>query len=218
MAEAKIALHALTAGLVLDRSVFVGQTVAEMQSTLVAIRSAPKKSITVIENGATFFTAANMLDLIKADDDHYKLIAEKAKVTLRDEDVTAIKTAEAAKKAIEASMIPPIPPYPFRPVPEGFVASQKFELTNNNRSLRRVGAVAYEYRVSLAGAQKLWASLSKYWVKGQTVPSFYTNVGTERRIVQEGDTVRIGCQNVQRFEIEQIALWQGWAFPEVAKK
>lgn len=218
MAEAKIALHALTAGLVLDRSVFVGQTVAEMQSTLVAIRSAPKKSITVIENGATFFTAANMLDLIKADNDHYKLIAEKAKVTLRDEDVTAIKTAEAAKKAIEASMIPPIPPYPFRPVPEGFVASQKFELTNNNRSLRRVGAVAYEYRVSLAGAQRLWNSVSKYWVKGQTVPSQYMNVGSERRIVQEGDTVRIGCQNVQRFEIEQIALWQGWAFPEVAKK
>lgn len=213
MAEAKIALHALTAGLVLDRSVFVGQTVTEMQETIASIRGAPKKTVTVIENGATFFTAANMLELIKADNDSYKLIAEKAKVTLRDEDVTAIKTAEAAKKAIEASMIPPIPPYPFRAVPDGWKASEKFQLVNNGRSLSRVGAQSGTYRVSIAGAQRLWARLSVYWLKGQTFPSQYVNVGTEHRVQQDGDQVRIGCQNAQRFEIEQIALWQGWTFP-----
>lgn len=215
MAEAKIALHTLKAGLVLDRSVFVGQTVSEMQATIDSTRNL-KARVTVIENGATFFTAANMLELIKANDDGYKLIAEKAKVTLRDEDVQAIKTAEAAKKAIEASMIPPVPPYPFRPVVDGWKANEKFQLVNNGRSLSRVGAASNNYRVSLAGAQRLWARLSVYWSKGQNFPSQYVNVGTEHRIQQEGETIHIGCQNVQRFEIEQIALWQGWTFPEKA--
>lgn len=215
MAEAKIALHVLAAGLVLDRSVFVGQTALEMGATLATLRVSPRKTLTVVENGITFFTASNMLDLIKANDDSYKLIAEKAKVTLRDEDVQAIQAAEAAKKVIEAAMIPPIPPYPFRAVPDGWKASEKFQFVNNGRSMSRVGASSATYRIGTAGAQRLWARISVYWLKGLTFPSQYVDVGTERRIQQNGDEVRIGCQSVQRFEIEQIALWQGWKFPDV---
>lgn len=219
MAEAKAALHVLTAGLVLDRSVFIGQSAAEMNTTLTTLRGiSSKKALTVIESGLVFFTAANMLQLIKSGNQDYRLIAEKAGITLNERDVQTIVAAEISKKVIEAAMTPPIPPYPFKPVPDGFVASEKFELTNNNRSIRRVGTAALEYRVSVAGAQRLWAYLSESWVKGRVPASQYMNVGSERRIVQEGDMIRIGCQNVQRFEIEQIALWQGWKFPEPVKK
>jgi hypothetical protein len=208
MAEAKIALHVLTAGLVLDRSVFVGQTVSEMQDTITAIRGAPKKVVTVIENGATFFTSANMLDLIKADNDAYKLIAEKAKVILRDDDVAAIKTAEAAKKAIEASMIPPIPPYPFAAVPDGFDIRKKFEICNAGKSLRRVGGY---HQLSLLQARVIFQYMSEAWVNNRIVNSKYIRGHLVHN--QAGGGYGIGCQEATRTEIEQIALWQGWEFP-----
>lgn len=208
MAEAKIALHVLNAGMVLDRSVFVGQTVSEMQATIAAVRSAPKKTVTVIENGATFFTAANMLTLIKANDDGYKLIAEKAKVTLRDDDVQAIKTAEAAQKAIEASMIPPIPPYPFATTPDGFDIRKKFGVCNGGKSLRRIGG---HHTLSLLQAQLIFRYMAEAWINNRLVDSKYFR---DHRVYSLGNgAYRIGCQEAQRYEIEQIALWQGWAFP-----
>lgn len=213
MAEAKIALHVLTAGLVLDRSVFVGQTVAEMKATIGSIRGAPKKAVTVIENANTFFTAANMLDLIKANDDGYKLIAEKAKVTLRDDDVAAIKAAESAKKAIEASMVPPKPPYPFADVPAGFNIRSKFEICNGGKSLRRIGG---HNTLSLLQGQLIWRYLADFWSKNQVVPSKYFR---DHRVFQlDNGRFRIGCQEAYRYEIEQLALWQGWAFPGSTSK
>jgi hypothetical protein len=209
---AKIALHVLASGMVLDRSVFVGQTVAEMKATLDTVKGARLKALTVIENGATFFTAANMLELIKASDQNYKLIAEKAGVTLRDDDVAAIVTAEATKKAIEAQMIPPIPPYPFATVPDGWKVTDYFELCNGDKSFRRKGRTE---SIGLVQAELIWRYLSEPWSKGGVIYSKYFR---DNRVCQEGDDIRVGCQRAKRFEIEQIAIWRGWKFPEPAKK
>lgn len=209
MAEAKIALIVLTTGLVLDRSVFVGQTVSEMQETIASIRGAPKKSVTVIENGATFFTASNMLALIKANDDTYKLIAEKAKVTLRDEQVQAIQTAEAAQKAIQAIMVPPLPPYPFAPVPDGFDVTKVFETCSSGRSLRRIGINSSS--LGLVQGELIWRYLSAAWAKNENFVSKYFR---DNRVCEENGWIRVGCQRAYRHEIEQIAVWQSWKFPE----
>lgn len=209
--EAKLALHVLAAGLVVDRSVLVTQTSAEITSLLDLVRATPKRSLLVIENANTFFTSANMLELIKANDDAYKLIAEKAKVTLRDDDVMAIRTAEVAKKAIEATMVPPVPPYPFAIVPTGYDVTKTFELCQAGRAFRRIGRTE---SIGLGQGELIWRYLSAYWVNGKAVESKYFR---DNRVFVEGDYIRVGCQRARRYEIEQIALWQGWKFPEAAK-
>lgn len=209
MAEAKIALHVLNAGLVLDRSVFVGQTVAEMQATLYQLRNTLKKGFTVIENANSFFTAANMLALIKADDNAYKLIAEKAGVTLRDDVVQSIKSAEIAIKAINDSMVAPLPPYPFSAVPADFDVTKKFELCNNGQSFRRVGGGAT--KLSLLQGELIWRYLSASWAVGRVPEAKYFR---DNRVSKHmDDQYRVGCQYVQRYEVEQIAVWRGWKFP-----
>lgn len=212
--EAKIALHVLAAGLVLDRSVFIGQNVAEMHATIVALRGAPKKSFTIIENGATFFTAANMLELIKANDDGYKLIAEKAGVAVTEDSIRAIQIAEVTSALIKKAMIPPIPPYPFAKTPDGFTGiDQKFEICNGGKSLRRVNG---HHTLGLVLAQLIWRYLSAAWAINKVAEDKYFR---EHRVCQrQGDLYRIGCQEINRYEIEQIALWQGWKFPEPATK
>lgn len=222
MTTAKVALHVLNAGMVLDRSVLVGQTVEEMKATVATLRASAnsRKTVTVIENGALFFTAANMLDIIKSGGDTYKLIAEKAGVTLRDEDVQAIVTAEATKKAIEASMVPPIPPYAFHPVPANWSIKTDLVIAKGERAYvqrrRNNGnGNSTTYRISLLQMKRVWGVASVRWQTksgSQTIADVKAGGYTRGARVWETH-VEIGCQTVQRYELEQLALHLGWDFP-----
>lgn len=222
MTTAKVALHVLNAGMVLDRSVLVGQTVEEMKATVATLRASAnsRKVVTVIENGALFFTAANMLDIIKSGGDTYRLIAEKAGVTLRDEDVQAIITAEATKKAIEASMVPPIPPYVFSQVPANWSIKTDLAVTNGARQSvkrRRANSMGNStaYSISVMQLKRIWAVAAPLWqtkTGTPTIPDVRAE-GYSRGAVVRESRVEIGCQTIQRYELEQLALHLGWDFP-----
>lgn len=223
--SAKIALHVLASGLVLDRSVLVTQTVAELDATVATLRASAnsKKPVTVIENGATFFTSGNMLDIIKSGGQNYKLIAEKAGVTLRDEDVQAIITAEATKKAIEKSMIPPLPPYTFAAIPAGWSVKSDLDFsTGKNTTVRRTrtnnAGNGVGYNISLLQLKRVWAIAAPRWQTGTGNSSLsVTAHGTYRTVYIRASSAEIGCQTVQRYELEQLALHLGWDFPAAAK-
>lgn len=223
----RVALIVLKAGLVLDRSALAGLTKTELDSTVAALRSSPhvKKRVTIIDSVASFFTASNMLDLIKANDDSYKLIAEKANVTLRDEQVQAIQAAEAAQKAIETAMIPPLPPYTFATIPADWSVAQDLNIIDGPRGrVRRrrnnQQGNGTSYALSLTQLKRLWTVASVYWQTKTgvyTVPGI-TSDGYTRSAVMELGRVQVGCQSIQRYELEQLALHLKWDFPTTATK
>lgn len=221
-AQDKSSLHVLNAGLVADRSVLIGLTSPEMASVFATLRMSvnTKKTLTVIDNGNTFFTSANMLELIKANDDKYRLIAEKAGVTLREEDIQAIQGAEAAKKAIEAAMIPPIPPYPFGPKPANWSVATDLTITTGNRAtVRRLrtnpNANGTGYSISVLQLKRIWAIASVRW-KTKTSVRHIGSIsadGYSRSGTVYDAHVEVGCQTIRRYELEQLALHLNWDFP-----
>lgn len=223
----RVALIVLKAGLVLDRSALAGLTKTELDSTVAALRSSPhaKKRVTIIDSVASFFSASNMLDLIKANDDSYKLIAEKANVTLRDEQVQAIQAAEAAQKAIETAMIPPIPPYPFAVIPASW--SVKTDLiigTGMRAGVRRrqsnSSGNGTTYTLSMVQLKRIWAIASVRWMTETSLRhlSGINCDGYTRSASVHPTNVEVGCQTIQRYELEQLALHLNWDFPTPAAK
>lgn len=220
MAEAKIALHVLAAGLVVDAYVLAAQSVDDLDTTFRMMRAHPKRSLTIIQNANTFFTSANMLELIKANDDKYRLIAEKVGVVLHETDVRTIQDAETVKKAIESAMLPPVPTYPFCPKPASWSVATDLTITTGNRAMvRRLranpNANGTGYSISVLQLKRIWAIASARWKSKTSVRHIsaiaadgYTRSGT----VYDAH-VEVGCQTIQRYELEQLALHLGWDFP-----
>lgn len=221
MATNKVALYNLRSGMVLDRSVFVGETSAEMVLTIEAIRANPGKCLTVIDKSSTFFTSENMIALIKANDVEYRLIAEQAGVELSVEDVDAIQRAERARLSILEKMTPPIPPYPFAEVPDGWSIATDLTITAGDRSTVRrsrhnTDGDGISHSMSVKQLKKLWGIASRRWTDDVSV-SRYVGVaagGYTRNSEIEGTRVTIGCQKVRRYELEQLAVHFGWDFPK----
>jgi hypothetical protein len=225
MAE-KVALHDLPSGFVLDRNLLLGMNAKNIATTIEAIRSQLAKSLTVVDSATTFFTSENMLKLIKTNDDDYKLIAEKTGVEVRDEDVDAIRRVENIINAMK----PPTPPYTFYAVPEKWSVGGDLVMTlGASPTVRRKPGnsqgLSYDYSISLKQLNRVWVSASRVWLKNAAsaepinVNTVFNTVSgvrvagySETARIQDG-YVRLGCQNVQRYELEQLALHLGWDFP-----
>jgi hypothetical protein len=72
------------------------------------------------------------------------------------------------------------------------------------------------YSIGYKTAEKIWNIVSPIWA-GSVLPTKrqYVTIGSYSRHLEiHKDQVGIGCQTVKRFEVEQIALKMGWAFPE----
>ena len=53
--------------------------------------------------------------------------------------------------------------------------------------------------------------MAEAWLHNQTVHAKYFR---DHHVSSLGaDIYRVGCQEVSRVEVEQLALWQGWEFP-----
>lgn len=225
---AKTALFVLAAGLVLDRSVHVTQTSAEIDATFQTVLNAMAEkrgnngvphTLRVVDNANQFFTADNLLDSIKKSDTFaIATIAEQAGVTVSAEQVAAIQSAEATKTAIALAMKPR---YDFAEVPAGwsFKADVSFGATHVRRKRENVQGNSTIYAVSSKQLEKLWGVASKRWAKmaKSTNTVSITPVDYPTRTASINETyVDIGCQRIQRYELEQIAAHKGWAFPTTA--
>lgn len=220
MASAKIALYALTSGIVVDQVVLNTVSTADLAANLEIIRNS-KKPVRVVYDAYKFFTSDNMLKLIKANDDGYKLIAEKVGLTVRDEDVDAIRRVEAIIEAMK----PPLPPYTFVDVPEEWTTTKALQITGTTiKSVRRRFTNAQgdgtNYTIRLAMMKRIWLAASAYWAKVPESSSTISKIsadGYTRTGRTYQDRVEIGCQTVRRYELEQLALAEDWPFPEPVK-
>lgn len=212
---AKTLFVALKSGVVVDRSVLVTLSSAELQEQFIeAMPVAPL--VLVVDNFQSFFNSTNMVSLIEAGDPKYRLIAENAGIDIHDNEVTAMRLAVKLRKDIASKMTPPLPPYKFADVPAGWSVETDLVFVNSGNSVKRR---SQDQQISVKQLQRLWKYYSTYWA-GLGNVYLHTSViagGYERTAERlSDDRIKIGCQFIHRYELEQFALHQSWDFPTQA--
>jgi hypothetical protein len=212
-------LYILNSGIVLDRTALASLNSAQTEETLATIRSAPRgASLRVVDNAQTFFTAGNLIAALKAGSDDARLIADHVRITLNAGDVSVIKRAEELQAEIIEKMKPVLPPYKFATTPVGWAIEDDLNIGKARVSRKRAFAgVGRGYPLSLLQARRIWDVASKVWNGDESAPRSVLGVradGYSRNAYIQSSRVEVGCQNIQRYELEQLALNRGWPFPE----
>lgn len=102
------------------------------------------------------------------------------------------------------------PPYPFAEVPPTFNIDEKIKKNPNGTKLQRAG-----HSIGVATAKRIWNTARVHWVSGKQTSKAMGRVSADGygRYPQIYPTyVAIGCQTIQRYELEQLALREGWDF------
>lgn len=197
----------LNAGVVVDKTKLNALSASEAAKQM---ESAYKtnKTVLFVESIFNFFSPKELVRRLEAGELGWDMIAEHFKITVSPTDANALRKAVTIRAALAKAAEGVKPPYLFAKVPEGFDITKVFELCNGGKSLRRKNG---HHQLSLMQAQLIWRYLAEAWINGRSVESKYFR---EHRVFQLDDnTYRIGCQEAKRHEIEQIAIWQGWDFP-----
>lgn len=214
MADKKI-LHVLKSGMVLDRSIMIGRSADEIGSAIAVIRAEDHRRLRVVDNADQFFTAEKLMELIRAKDKDYLMVAENAGIDITAEHVDAIWKADAIANAIKMKMPPK---YTFAEVPAGWSIADDISLGPTIVRRKRINPQGNSgtYTISPKRLETLWGLASRRWAKlaGATDNGGIVESQGVRRTATIGpNCIVIGCQTIQRYEIEQIAKHRGWAFP-----
>lgn len=129
-------LTVLRSGSVIDRSVLLASTVAEIQTM---IDTLPERGVLVVPSADKFFTSANMIKLIEDGDTNYKLVAEQASVTISDVEVRYIQEAVKLRDKYVKEMGPKLLPYSFQDTPDMFNLDTEFPIGSASSTRSRFG-------------------------------------------------------------------------------
>lgn len=168
--------------------------------------------VKIVDSAAQFFGSKNLAKVLEDSSkrDELMLILEKRGVMFTEDDSNVVASYQELKKRLFAAPTNPAGVYPFAKVPEGWDVETK--LSVQKREISRVGG---DYSIGHTSLKKVWEAASKVWAGvsdstrvGDVRASCYRRAG-----VISKNEVAIGCQRILRFELEQLALHLGWAFP-----
>jgi len=209
----------LKSGTVVDRKKLNALQSAEMQETLTSLYSTIGARIVIVDNTYEFFSKRSLLAALDSNDPNLDLIVEKAGVQITQDDMDIIKKFGELKNRILDAYDANIPavPYPFQTVPEDWTVDNNVEITVTH--VRRKNNK--EYQIGLKTLEKLWNKASPWWANGSkanTHPGYMTiqASGYSRDAMFTSNQINIGCQTIQRYELEQIAQHLGWNIPSPA--
>lgn len=209
-------INELNSGIVVDRAGLNKLKTADMAATLAELYSKGKQ-VVLVDNVSQFFSNTNLFRALEGNAEGLDLILEKRGVTLADDQKDIVVNFNNLKSYIQdqlAALLPPAPPYPFADVPDDWTVTDNLRVTKS-RVARAKGRS--DYYVSLKGAERLFRGAAEYWA-GNTTNKRLENAsygGYWREPEVSHNRVEVGCQSIQRYELEQLALALGWAFPEV---
>jgi hypothetical protein len=168
-----------------------------------------------VDSFRTFFSSKSLINALETGNDQWSLIAEKLGITLTADDLDIVNRANAIRKSIIKKAGSVIPDYPFVAVPAGW--SVETHLDIGKQRLGRLKNSPHgdltHHHMTLTQAHRLWRVASKYWT-GKRDSTYVSDVASARGGRLSKDSVEIGCQTIRRYELEQLALHQGWDFPE----
>lgn len=203
----------LNSAVVVDRTGLQKQKTDAMNQALAGIYQSGK-TVIMVDSATAFFSNKNLLKTMEDPESiaDFSVILEHHGVQLSAEEFDMLVSYHALKQRIKDIIQSQIPSYPFADVPDDW--SAETHLTFLKHSIRRTNDTNYSIGVKIL--ESIWKRASAYWAGH----SKNTSIGTIRAsgYYREGtilaDAVKIGCQQIRRYEIEQVALKLGWAFPE----
>lgn len=211
-------VYRTSSGTVIDREVLLKKSSAELIEIFEAVRYSANR-VLVVDRAATFFTVNNMIKLIEANNPDYVLISDKLDKRLTLSQIEAIQTAVSLKNTLLDNAPNPTN-YTFETiVPEGWAFEDNYEIYGNGKYIKRTNALeGQRYSATLAQAERLWMFCVPSWADWNLLSqprklAYFHISGDSRRCDVSEHYVQVGCQRVNRYELEQLALNQGWKFP-----
>lgn len=208
----------LNAGIVVDRAGLNKLKTQEMAVALAEIYG-KGKTVMIMDNVRGFFSTANLFRALEGNTEGLDLILEQRGITLTEDQLDLVTNFNNLKAYINdqiAALTPPPPPYPFADVPDGWEFEARIRVTTN--TIRRIGRNS-DYSMGIKTARALWDWIAPYWAGN------VASLGRREHYVRAAgysnyaepfkNHIDIGCQTIQRYELEQLALQQGWEFPVV---
>lgn len=217
---AKQALYVLVSGSVIDRSALIALPSTGVEQVIVQTRMAPLPLV-VVDTAESFFNGPNLIALLKAGDPKCKLIAERFEMKFNNDTVALIMRATEAEAQLLKAATPPVPPYPFAVVPEGWTTAKlSIGPTQIKRKAENAQGDGTGYSLTPEQVQKVWKTASTRWAAGKTSVNADKLVKDHntRYISVYNDRVAVGCQTIRRYELEQLAKHKDWQFPVAEAK
>ena len=209
----------LNAGIVVDRAGLNKLKTQEMAVALAEIYGRGK-TVMIMDNVRGFFSTANLFRALEGNTEGLDLILEQRGITLTEDQLDLVTNFNNLKAYINdqiAALTPPPPPYPFADVPKGWVIDEHIKFTTN--TIRRLKGRGTDYSIGMKACKNLWDWVAPYWAGN------VASLGRRDHYVRASgysyyaeaykNHVGIGCQTINRYELEQVALKQGWEFPVV---
>jgi hypothetical protein len=178
-----------------------------------------RKKIIVVDNIATFFSRKNFKNIldniltVEYADLKLEAIAKYNDYSISFEEIQLIKNTRLIEKNIISGVFNKdktvnIDGYEFAPVPEDWILSENIEITD--KSIKRVG---FPYMIGHKSLLQVWVKARDYWKTGSGKDYFSVRAsGQYRNTYLFKDSIKIGCQTVKRFELEQVAVELGFPF------
>ena len=202
----------LNAAVVVERRGLEALDTAKMAEAMKDIYGRGKPVI-VVDNMRQFFSTKNLMAVLDNPEQASLIgvLLEQKGIDLQFNELETIKAYHQLKaKILEASS--GVAGYDFAPVPDGWNIEDKVVINKN--TIRRSNGFASE-SVGKKTLEEIWKRASRIWNGDGNEGRFSMRVaGYYRDVTVTENLVAIGCQNVKRFELEQLAVHQGWTFPD----
>ena len=217
----------LPTGTVVDRRQLSTVPAVDMAAVMADIYSTPGARVIFVDDPKRFFSMSSLMTEIESNGSNLDLMLAYNNVTLTGQDFDVIKRVneikESIRSAVESRIAANIPPYPFETLPNDWNIDEQLFIgkvvIRRNRDINTGGEFSSDYSIGLKAAESLWNYVSPYWAGIATQDSYKNNphhvrVSGEDRIAGlSSNFVKVGCQKIRRYELEQVALKLNWKFP-----
>lgn len=207
----------LTKNFVVQRSVLASAKQDALTELMNQIATSGKKML-VVENLSEFFGIPNLINAVnKGDTETLTVVAEKQEIEISAYDLELIDAFGRFKDKLISAANMKLSAYTFATVPEGWSIVNNLNIGKQSVS-RRIGETGYS--IGIKTLERVWIRASAVWNGDQRANRRVTSInasGYNREATIKSASIEIGCQTIMRYELEQIALHLGWAFPEKLK-
>ena len=203
----------LTSNVVVERKGLENLSTEKMAEALATIYSSGK-TVIMVDSAVQFFSNKNLLKVMDSPNssEHLAAILEQRGVQLSVAEMNILSGYHTLKERVMTVLRDQQPLYDFAEVPEGWDVDT--DLVFLSKTIRRANDTSYT--IGYKTLERIWKKASMFWAgydKDRDGGGFQASGYWNTAEIYD-DRVKLGCQSICRYEIEQVAVKMGWQFPK----